>query len=87
MMLTNFCRAKPFSWFRRRYQPLRCGDVFTEVINQGERDCKVLAVDEETGAVLYDYEMPRGRIFMRIDGKPVNEKSLSKKWRRLLNGE
>lgn len=87
MLLTDFFRE--YKWFRRHrtsWSELKYGDVFYENINQGDRACKVLAVDEN-GRVLYDYEMPRGRTFHRIDGRPVNIKRLPKKWRRLMNGE
>lgn len=81
MMKTDF--SKHCYWFRRKWCPYKPGDTFFENINQGDRLCKVLAVDEETGNYLYDYEMPRGRVSMRIMGKPVSEKALPKKWRRL----
>jgi hypothetical protein len=82
--LTHFARAKPYQYFRRRWCPHKPGDVFYENINQAERLCKVLAVDEASGRILYDYEMPGGRVFMRIDGRPVSAKRLSQKWREML---
>jgi hypothetical protein len=72
------------TWFRRRPSP-RLGDTFVEFINQGDRDCWVIAVEDETGRYLYEYEMPNGRIFLRNqDGKPVARNTLSAKWRALI---
>lgn len=84
MQLTNLARAKPYRWFRRQHDVLRVGEVFAENINQGDRLCRVLAVDEETGHILYDYEMPNGRVYHRISGRPVSLKRLPAKWRKLL---
>jgi hypothetical protein len=85
MELTHFARAKRYRYFRRRFQPLRIGDTFYEHINQGDRLCKVVAFDEESGCILYDYEMPAGRIFYRDDsgpsGRPVSPNRPPKKWR------
>ncbi|HYF37108.1 MAG TPA: hypothetical protein VD994_17545, partial [Prosthecobacter sp.] len=79
MMLTDFARAKPYTWFRKRWQPLKPGDSFMENINQGDRWCYVLAVDED-GALFYSYEMPNERVFLRIDGKPVSPNKIPRKW-------
>ena len=81
MMLTNL--TERYSWFHKKWCPYQVGDVFYENINQGDRPCRVLAVDEESGNYLYDYEMPNGRVFHRINGRSVNPKRLSKKWKAL----
>lgn len=55
--------------------PYKVGDTFYEIINQGERLCVVISVDETTGNYLYEYEMPRGRKFIRNQyGKPTKRK-------------
>jgi hypothetical protein len=67
-------------FFRRNM--IRVGDTFTDFINQGVRGCRVIAKNDETGQYIYDYEMPRGAVFMRNqDGKPVSRKRLPK-WAR-----
>src|SRR5208337_3029551 len=44
---------------------VKTGDTFSEFINQGERDCLVLAVDPDTGRYLYEYVMPAGSSALR----------------------
>lgn len=78
--------ARPYNFFRKRPCPFKPGDTFTEFINQADRDCLALAVDPD-GRCLYDYQMPNGKTFARIDGKPVNVKKLPEKWRKLLQAE
>lgn len=70
----------------RRMPWVAVGARFAENINQGDRDCEVVAVDEATGAYLYAYQMPGGREFMRRgpEGHPVTRSRLSLKWKRLL---
>jgi len=59
------------------------GTQFQEEINQGLRNCQVIAVDDATGEYLYDYEMPAGRTFIRNHkGKPVSK--LSNRWKRII---
>lgn len=66
--------------------PCREGDQFSEIINQNLRDCEVVAIDEQTGAYLYEYTMPNGRSYLRNHhGNSVQRKKLSAKWRRILN--
>ena len=61
--------------------PYQVGDTFVENINQGDRDCVVVAVDDATGDYLYDYKMPAGKIFLRNNnGKPVSKKRIPKKF-------
>lgn len=67
----------PVYFSRRRPCPVRVGDVFAETINQGERWCRVVAVNPDTGDYLYDYEMSRGRVFLRNQsGRPVSRARL-----------
>jgi len=62
--------------------PVKIGDSFTDNINQGDRFCRVVAVDEGTGDYLYEYEMPAGRTFLRNQyGKPVSRRRVPKKFR------
>lgn len=83
MELTNFLLH--YQWFRRRWLPVKVGDYFQEVINQGTRDCQVVAVDEHMGHFLYEYEMPNGRTYLRDHtGRPINRNRLSKRWQALL---
>ena len=70
----------PNTKFQCRY-PYRVGDTFYDHINQGDRLCHVIAVDEKTGDYLYEYSMPAGRTFLRNqNGKPVSERRIPKKF-------
>ncbi len=70
----------PNTKFQCRF-PYRVGDTFYDNINQGDRLCHVIAVDEPTGDYLYEYTMPAGRTFLRNqNGKPVSEKRIPKKF-------
>lgn len=80
MMLTEFTRE--YCWFKKRWCGLRPGHSFEEEINQAKRQCYVLAVNGD-GQVLYKYEMPNGRTYLRIDGKPITQARLPRKWREL----
>ena len=61
--------------------PYRVGDTFVEHINQGDRYCVVVSVDEATGDYLYDYEMPVGKKFLRNhNGKPVSRERIPRKF-------
>jgi hypothetical protein len=68
------------------------GDSFTEFINQGDRDCLVLAVDPDTGRYLYEYVMPAGTTALRWEqwDKGVLKHGqtpyaqLSRKWLQLI---
>ena len=82
--ITDF--SNPLKWFRKKWVGLRVGETFPEWINQADRICKVLAIDD-MGSILYDYEMPNGKLFHRVDGRPISEKVLKKhkKWQALLN--
>lgn len=94
MELTQF--AMVHHWYKLRWRPTKddpyaaslspyaVGDVFEEDINQALRECVVLAVDEKTGQYLYIYDMPKGRSFLRVNGKPISMNQLGKKWTRLL---
>jgi len=88
--ITEF--SKPLSWFKKRWVGLRVGEHFQEFINQGWRHATVLAIDD-IGNLLYEYEMPAGKVFMRIDEggyhRPISPKQLdkNKKWQLLINGE
>ncbi len=63
-------------------RPVQIGDSFYDHINQGDRFCTVVAVDEETGDYLYEYEMPGGRVFLRNQyGRPVSQKQIPVKFR------
>jgi hypothetical protein len=67
------------------------GDTFLVNFNQGDRHAKVLAVIGDE--MLYDYEMPGGKVFMRIapiqggGGRSVSEASLPKKWRDAIEND
>jgi len=75
----------PNTKFQCRF-PVKVGDTFFDFINQGDRPCRVVAVDDETGDFLYDYEMPGGRVFLRNQyGKPVSEKRIPKKFRDIIH--
>ncbi len=63
------------------YSRLKVGDTFEEYVNQAIRECLVLAVDGK-GRALYSYVMPRGKVFVRVNGKPVSK--LNAKWRSLM---
>lgn len=59
---------------------------FTELINQGNRDCVVVAVDGTK--LLYEYEMPNGTSAIRNErGKPVPYRALSRFWLRLIEDD
>jgi hypothetical protein len=75
--LTNINSATKFQC---RYH-YRVGDTFYDHINQGDRFCRVVAVDEESGDFMYEYEMPGGRTFLRNqNGKPISEKRIPRKF-------
>lgn len=81
-----FHRTFPGEYLRRLPFP---GEEFTVNWNQGDRPARVLAVLGHE--MLYDYEMPAGKVFMRIcyigcesDGRSVSEESLPKKWRKAM---
>lgn len=82
--MTTFARKSPPPFFRRRLCLLTPGDVFGEYVNQADRTCVVLGVDEKTGQCLYEYEMPNGRTYLRIDGQPVSRNRLPEKWRKFV---
>lgn len=72
-------------WFRRRPPEYKVGDLFYEKINQAQRLCEVVAVDEKTGDYLYEYEMPAGGLYLRNkNGRPVSRNRLPRKWQSLL---
>ena len=78
--LTSICSSTKF--FCRF--PYQVGDTFTENINQGDRDCLVIAVDDATGDYLYDYEMPAGKKFLRDHNqKPVSAGRIPKKFQQI----
>jgi hypothetical protein len=61
--------------------PYQVGDTFVENINQGDRHCVVVAVDEATGDYLYDYEMPGGKKFLRNQNKkPISRERIPRKF-------
>lgn len=81
--MTSFDPRSQF--FRRRFYPAKVGDFFQEHINQGLRDCSVVAFDDSTGDYLYEYDMPGGRTFLRNSaGKPVSQKRISKRFLDLM---
>lgn len=71
---------------------VKVGDQFDEFINQGKRDCQVMAIDPETGRYLYEYDMPNGTTALRwsqwTNGVEkhgqVSYRALSKRWRKLI---
>lgn len=70
----------PNTKFHCRF-PYRVGDTFIEHINQGYRECVVVAVDETTGNYLYEYDMPGGKTFLRNqNGKPVSKERIPRKF-------
>ena len=70
---------------KNRIFGFKFGDFFQEHINQGLRDCQILAVDEKTGDYLYEYDMPAGKTFMRTRFRgSVSQKNLPKKWLKLM---
>lgn len=73
----------------------KVGDPFVELINQGNRECEVVAIDPKTWRVLYEYEMPNGssalrwyqweRGIMKTGQIPYSQ--LSKRWLDLIENE
>ncbi len=60
------------------------GDVFPRWINQADRDCVVFAVSASGMSYAYEYEMPNGRLFVRVVNRvtqkerPVSELAMPK---------
>ena len=74
-------------WYLSK-SPMEVGTDFSEEINQGLRDCTVVAVDPSTGRYMYEYTMPKGTSAPRREnGRPVSYKSLSTFWRRLIDSQ
>ena len=65
---------------------MKAGDSFNELINQGQRECIVIAVDGSNPAqYLYEYEMPHGTSAVRNEkGRPIPYDSISLKWLKLI---
>jgi len=71
------------------------GDCFTEFINQGNRDCQVVAIDNKTWRVLYEYTMPNETSALRwyqwengvMKTGQIAYSTLSKKWLDLIAQE
>jgi hypothetical protein len=85
--ITELTDLKPGMPFYDGKRPVYDGECFQEFINQGERDCQIIAVDESTGAYLYEYDMPGGRTFLRNHrGVPVSRTKLSRRWHQLIEG-
>lgn len=86
--VTELTQIKPDLSFYDGKFPYRDGDQFQEVINQGHRHCYVIAVDDSTGAFLYEYDMPGGRTFLRNHkGSAVQRGKLSRRWLQIIEGE
>jgi len=88
---TTFMRRRPVKFFKRHYCPFKAVDQFTDWVNQGDRDCMVVDVHQDTGWYLYDYIMPAGKKFFREalglgSGRPVSPKHPPAKWREFFEG-
>jgi hypothetical protein len=97
------CRERGWPWgghcvagqrFWKRCPTVQEGDSWSEHINQGDRHGEVVAVDEERGQYLWEYEMPKGTTGLVLYGwkqgrrtrRVVSYNSLSDRWLRLLAG-
>lgn len=79
--------------FWKRCPTAKVGDCWSEHINQGHRDGCVVAVDEERGQWLWEYEMPAGTTGLVLYGwkdgnrtrRVVSYNSLSDRWLDLIH--
>lgn len=83
--ITEYTGVERVLYFFNSKSPFKAGDTFDEEINQGQRECVVVAVDEKTGRYIYEYEMPNGTSALRWEnGRSISYKALSHHWRLLI---
>lgn len=88
-------RETPGVRFWKRCPTVQVLDGWSEHINQGDRDGQVVAVDEERGQHLWEYEMPKGTTGLVLYGwkrgsrtrRVVSYNSLSDRWLGLINDQ